>query len=319
MFSPTAILHPTDFSESARSALRHAVHLARHHDATLHIVHVSTDFGEDPIRKAFEARVDAAGFNKAVRAEAKAQLRALLEPLDTDGLTIETMYERGVAPAPVILGYANAHDVDLIVMGTHGRRGVKRFMLGSVAEEIVRHASCSVLTVRGDLDSDPATIRRVLTPVDLSDVTEPLMETAENVAAAFRAHLDVLHVVEPLPFPVPLLGGITIHDLMPDPEDRAQAQLQEIVGPMHDGTVPVDTHVREGRAAMAILNAADELDADLIVIASHDASRLERVMLGGVTARVVRRAECPVLTVRVPEEALPEASSATEDETADAA
>ena len=317
MFQPTTILHPTDFSDAAVAAFRHAAHLARQHDAALHVIHVSTHLGGDPIRDAYDAQVDTEGFRKAIRAAEKAEMRALLGDVDLEGIAVTRVYEDGVAPAPIILEYAAAHDVDLMVMGTHGRRGMKRFMLGSVAEEVVRHAACSVLTVRGEDDRGPDTIDRVLAPVDLAEMTEPLLHTSHEVAQSFDAQLDILHVVEPLPFPVPLLGGVTLHDLLPDPEDRARKQLSTLANALVDDNGPIKTHVTEGHADMAILQAADELDTDLIVIASHDMSRLEQVLLGSVTARVMRRAACPVLIVRLPEQqihaTLQDAEAAAED------
>jgi nucleotide-binding universal stress UspA family protein len=302
MFQPTTILHPTDFSDAARSALPHAVHLARRHDAALHVIHVLTVFGGDPIREAYEAQVDIEGFERALRAAAASEVDALLDTVDTAGLNVTTTYDRGVAAAPVILEHALDRDADLIVMGTHGRRGVKRFMLGSVTEEVARCAPCSVLTVQGDTEHAPSRIDRVLVPVDLSDMTETLLQTAGAVAASFAASLDVLHVVEPLPFSIPMLGGITLNDLLPDPRDRAQEVLDTQVETVARSDVAVRTHVAQGKPDLAILQMAGELDTDLIVIASHDASRVERVFLGSTTSRVVRRSTCPVLIARLPTE-----------------
>lgn len=298
MFDPNVILYPTDFSDGARPALRFALRLARQHDATLHLLYVAPGLGEDPIRGAFEVELDEEAFLERLHNEADRQMDALLDEAGADDVHVERVVRRGIAPGEAIVRYAGDQAVDLVVMGTHGRRGVARALLGSVAAEVVRQAPCSVLTVRND-EPTPSSIGRVLAPVDLSQYTEPLIRTAKDVTASFGASLDVLHVVEPLPFPVPLVGAITLHDLVSDPTDRSEAHLERILDRCGGLPVTVRTHVEEGHAAMTILDVADEIDAGLIVIASHGLSGLERMLLGSVTARIVRRASCPVLTVRV--------------------
>jgi len=227
---------------------------------------------------------------------------------------VRVEHRRGIAPGPVINDYADDHQVDLIVMGTQGRRGVGRFVLGSVAEEVVRQAPCSVMTVRDDdTDTPPPTIDRMLVPVDLSEFTVPLYRAALNVAATYSAQIDVLHVIEPLPFPVPLVGAFTIHDLVPDPTERSTEQLQQLVDTVGHPDASATPHAVEGHAAQTIIQQADELNSDLIMMASHGLSGIEGFLLGSVTARVVRRARCPVFVARVEPEALPEQPPAAED------
>ncbi len=141
------ILHPTDFSDGAAAAFDHALHLARHHEAELHLLHVVPTFGEDTIRGAYEAAIDADAFFQKLWDEAEAQMRALVETHQHRDVPLRHVLARGAAAGPIILDYAEAEAVDVIVMGTHGRRGVKHVLLGSVAEEVVHQALCPVLTV----------------------------------------------------------------------------------------------------------------------------------------------------------------------------
>ncbi len=301
MFTVNTILHPTDFSPCAKGAFAHAVRMARRHDAQLHLLNVAPSLGEDPIRSAYTVGAGEDSVFKEMEDRAQEMMLALIEEGEAEDLDIQRDHDRGIAPGPVINEYAEEHDVDLVVIGTHGRRGMKRFVLGSVAEEVVRQAPCSVMTVRSEEDvvPPPPVIDRVLVPVDLSEYTVPLFRAALNVASTYSAQLDLLHVVEPLPFPAPLVGAVTLHDLVPDPTDQATNQLTHLAATASDDAVNVTSHVEEGHAATVIVEQAKALDSDLIMIASHGLSGLESLLLGSVTARVVRRASCPVLVARV--------------------
>lgn len=145
--SLSRILVPTDFSETADAALAYAKHLATTMGASLHLVHVFSD----PYAIAACAPEVCAAVPPEARARALDEVRErLLERLDA---TEEQRFRgtRGVVrglTAPQIVAYAASQDIDLIVMGTHGRRGVAHLLLGSVAEHVVRIATCPVLTVR---------------------------------------------------------------------------------------------------------------------------------------------------------------------------
>lgn len=318
MFAINTILHPTDFSPCSKGAFAHAVRMARRHDATLHLLNVAPSLGEDPVRSAYELGAGETSIYKEVEDKAQVLMGQLIDEAGAQDMAITTAHDRGIAPAPVVMEYADDHDVDLIVMGTHGRRGVQRFMLGSVTEEVVREASCSVMTVRSEGETVPAppTIDRLLVPVDLSEFTVPLFRAALNMAGTYSASIDLLHVVEPLPFPVPLIGAITIHDLVPDPTERSTDQLNRLATSITHPEVDVTTHVEEGHAAKTVVAQADALDADLIMIASHGLSGFEHFLLGSVTSRVVRRAKCPVFVARVEPEEPPADQQAEAPETA---
>jgi nucleotide-binding universal stress UspA family protein len=139
-------------------------------------------------------------------------------------------------------------------------------------------------------------------PIDFSAFSRPLAQAAVTVARDYTASIDLVHVVEPLPFPVPLMGAVTLHDLVSDPKAEAGRLLERLaegVRPDGGGPPAIETHVMEGHAALTITEAAEARHSDLIVIASHGLTGLERVVLGSVTARVTRRAACPVLVLRV--------------------
>jgi nucleotide-binding universal stress UspA family protein len=144
MISLNTILVPSDFSECSDEAVRYGLELARRFDARLHLLHVV----QDPVTQPYAVDGFSVPLFEAVedwRAQAEARLRAAVPENDRPRVTVASIV---ATPFAEILDYAAAHNVDLIVMGTHGRGGVSHMLLGSIAERIVRRAPCPVLTVR---------------------------------------------------------------------------------------------------------------------------------------------------------------------------
>jgi nucleotide-binding universal stress UspA family protein len=198
----------------------------------------------------------------------------------------------------VILDYADDVEADLIVMGTHGHRGAARFFLGSVAEEVVRHAHCPVLTLRAAEESrslDP--VESILVPVDFSDHSHAAVAQAAELARRWKASIELVHVLEmpPLPAfygPVPDVGSA--QRLLEISNEELAALAASLIPEDVDWTATT----LEGAAATEITRHAKESGADLVVIPSHGRSGLDRLLMGSTTERVLRMAECPVLTLR---------------------
>ena len=208
---------------------------------------------------------------------------------------------RGIAVAPAIVEYAEAEEIDLIVLGTHGRRGLRRFLLGSVAEEVVRTAGCPVVTVPHEDARHTDSIERIVVPFDFSADSVWALETAKELAATYGSRLDVVHAIMP-----PMAAGGVADSPLPsgvwvDIEKKIREDLVQRVESTAGPEVPIETHVLEGRAAGRITKFAEEMGADLIVIGSHGLSGLRRFLLGSVSERVVRSAHCPVLVTRQPD------------------
>ena len=144
MINLKSILVPSDFSECSDEALRYALELARRFDAELHLLHVV----QDPITQPWAAEGFSVPLFEIVdewQKQAMARLKAAVPEADRARVTVVSVV---ATPYAEILDYANAHRIDLIVMGTHGRGGVTHMLLGSIAERVVRRAPCPVLTVR---------------------------------------------------------------------------------------------------------------------------------------------------------------------------
>lgn len=292
MLKITKILYPTDFSDFSNAALPAALRLAEKHGAELHLLHAQVLHADD------EAVIERS-YEELAR-EARADLEVMAEGGEVGAVRLVPVVRRGISAAPAILEYAAEEDVDLIAMGTHGRRGLRRVLLGSVAEEVVRAAGCPVLAVRREEgEAELTDFGRIVVPVDFSGHSKLGVRHAVELAEAFGADLRLVHVLEQVTYPdfyfpvsVPEWNVGTLRG-------EARKRLVELASEFARGTdLEVEVEVRVGRAAAEIVDVAEGVGADLIVIASHGLHGLERVLLGSVAERVIRQAPCSVLTVK---------------------
>ena len=292
------ILYPTDFSGCATQALDHAIFLAKEYDAELHMLNAVTLHADDPANADLHFPDGGELLQRSMELSAE-QMAGLLTDEHRENLRVVEAQVRGFAPGPLILEYAGEHDIDLIVMGTHGRRGPARLFMGSVATEVLRHSECPVLTLR---DTEPPreveAVEKILVPIDFSEHSLAALATGNDLALRYRASLQLLHVVEIQTYPT-LYGPVaTVFDINSvksvslEAMDRAMGQLP--------GTVRADydKYVLGGRAATEIATFANEQGSDMIVISTHGLSGLERLLTGSTTEQVVRAADCPVFTVK---------------------
>lgn len=299
MMNIKRVLFPTDLTPLAEETFAYAGHLAARHGAELHVLHVAP-----PHKEVERAPAD---FLPLVEQEAKGDRFFL--PVEED----PGEYTRRVGSVPVhyhlvhctspvmgILEYADEGDIDLIVMATHGRRGLDRLLDRSVTEAIVRQAHCPTFSIRGDL-APPRPIRRLLVPVDFSDHTRRQVSYAAALAATYDARLDVLHVIEEHTPPDEYGPEVREYATAMQGEsvqERIRQALRDLVEEAPDLERAFHVHVTMGHPATEIVRVATEKEIDLLVMATHGHTALERFLIGSVTERVVRTASCPVFTVR---------------------
>ena len=280
----TAILHPTDFSDSASHALHLAVHLATFSDAVLHIFHATTLHGEhlDADAGELEAYADTA--------------RGLMDQ-DQPGATakVTVSHGRSVLPFDGIMEAVRDREPDLIVLGTHGHSRFSRLLMGSTAEKVLRHSPYSVLTVRAGVPiPDDGRFRKIIVPVDFSEWASRGFEGARLVRADDQSILYLVHVVEPAP-PMYLAGNISSHfDLDPDLKSRIEANLRTWSGDIPGSRIIIT----EGNPALDVTRLSKELEVDLIVASTKGLTGAEHLLVGSVTERICRFASVPVLAVR---------------------
>lgn len=298
MLSIDNILVARDYSSVSDRALASALGLAARTGATLHVLHA----------KVLHAMEDS-GQDGPTPSDGIDRLREALRdardvsPKALDAVSVVGETRRDVAPAPAILQYASEEGIDLIALGTHGRRGTSRILLGSVAEEVVRRADQPVLTVRGEDEEEqsplPDPIERILVPIDFSEYSREALAHAKEGAALYGAQIDVLHVIEETLHPAFYVGGVrSIYDAQPNIEEKARTQMETFVDETPGPDVETTLHVGPGKAASTISEVADEQEVDLVAMSTHGRTGMERFFLGSVAEKVVRHVRCPVLTVK---------------------
>jgi nucleotide-binding universal stress UspA family protein len=281
------ILCPVDFSDASRHAIQYAIALARQHGSVLTVLHVPSREHADLPWLAAEAAV-------------------LFEGATKTGIDVEVLIEHG-QPAHQILTRAAALPADVIVMGTHGAGGFEHLMLGSVAEKVVRKATCPVFTVPPHAPFVPDTVfRKIVCGVDFSDWSLGALDQACSLAEESGGSVAAVHVIE-WPWhepPVPNLEGLppeqaaALLEYRRYQEKMAMCRLDAVKDDVGAGRCRIDTRVAHGRPYAELLCAVERERADLVAMGVHGRSALDVFFFGSTTHQIVRRAPCPVLTLR---------------------
>jgi nucleotide-binding universal stress UspA family protein len=305
MISIKHVLCPIDFSEFSRHAFDRAVSVARSHGADVTVLHVLPVASPVPALPYGPEGPGPFGFEAIDRDRTLAELPRFLRP---EGANVRIRYEVIDAPSVhrEILLQIPRQSADIVVMGTHGRSGFDRFVLGSVAEKTLRMARVPVLIVPPhDPDVLPGgrdPFRRVLCAVDFSQDSIRAMEYAGSFARQAAGRLTVLHVVEPMPAGYdPMVG--TSFDLAGYEqrlEESGKAQLRTFAPDSATAGCDVETMLTRGRPYKEILRIAAERQSDLIVVGVHGRNAFDRLVFGSTTEQIIRRASCPVLAVPAP-------------------
>jgi nucleotide-binding universal stress UspA family protein len=288
------ILCPVDFSEFSAKAYDYACSLARHYEAKLLLAHVVSLVGATyPNAMLPDGAV--ASIYSNLTADAEKRLQEMAQERSSDGLKCEFVVQKGFVPG-TILALAEEHSADLIVMGTHGRRGWDRLMIGSVTESVLRKARCPVLAVRkpahdfiGSQDvHDDIHLRKVLFCTDFSDSSLVALEYALSLAEEYHAELTVLHVLEKFP-------GTQL-------QAKTEQVKHEILRPIPPDALDACTlkaSVRVGKPYQEIIQVAVQDQTDLVVLGVRGRNIVDLAVFGSTTYRVIQLGPCPVLAVHV--------------------
>jgi nucleotide-binding universal stress UspA family protein len=266
------ILVPTDLSDFANRSLRYAAMFRDRLGSAVTVMYA------DEVVMPFDLLEAPIAYYLQRTPETRETLRTRLaaHAQEQIGGTFETKIVEG-PPKEAILEAAQLSRADLIIMGTHGRTGIRRALLGSVAENVVHHAPIPVLTIR---NGSAAAFRRILCPVNFTEAARTALEHAAMLAEQFGAELDVTYVVEQgQPEDVE-----TMFQQWIEPELRARTKFNHIV-------------LRDGNPAERVLALAASSAADLIVIGAQHRRFSDATVIGSTTERITRFARVPVLTV----------------------
>lgn len=302
---PKSVLVPVDGSNFAEHALPYALGIARRTGASLHLalVHVPAELVSPsyPLADAMESR------DAELREHDTAYMEALVERLRPSGVELKPVLLRGRVPT-ALADYVEDEALELVVMTTHGRGGLQRAWLGSTADSLIRNCMIPILLVRPAADtreigpdSDHA-FRRVLAALDGSDTAETALRDAFEIGITEDASLVLAHALQPpvaaaspyLPHTIQLT-----HDEMEARESHMRGYLERMAA--QDWLEGRETEVRvrvDYHPAPAILELAEEEDADLIALGTHGRGGLRRLVLGSVADKVIRGTHRPVLVHR---------------------
>jgi len=297
----TRILLATDFSRWARRAEDYACALACSWRASLTVLSVAEfppGLNPDyPVNQQYLADLLKNASSQLVDLKGRAERR---------GIAVTTRMATGI-PSEEVITAARAEDSDLIVVGTRGKTGLAHVLLGSTAERVIRGAPCPVLAVRTEsadnedegVLSRPVTLERILVPVDFSDCSLDALEYAVVVAQQAKASLMLLHVLEPVSYGLDFtLSHIRTREQV---RESWTKRLEELASSHQHSHVPVESQLRGGLPADSILDSAQTLPCDLIVMGTHGRRGISHTISGSVTEAVLRKARCPVIAVRSPE------------------
>ncbi len=285
------ILVPVDFSEFSDKAVEYAMFIAEGYGADITLLHAVILYQED-----IDEEEQLQAYEKIIQKKEKERTKKLeLHSVAAEkrGIQVNSVLIRGFSAADSMINYISDNNFDLVVMGTHGRTGLEKWILGSVAERMVRLSPIPVLTIHKDFDK--MNIKRILVPVDFSGYSKIAVNQGIAIARGFNAALEFLHVVEMETHPE--FYNISFEPILkanPELEHHVTENMLELTGiPRGEAAYSV----KEGTVYKEIKKYADHHQIDLIVMATRGMSDLEHFLVGSNSERVVRIAPCPVLTI----------------------
>ena len=295
------VMFATDFSYTSEGALPYAAAICRRFGSTLHAAHVFSDASLLMMTGGVDY-VSMGTIYEDAHTEAKEKLERL-------ALSVGTIPHRcHVRHGQVwknLAGIVEEHEIDLIVVGTHGRTGLGKLLLGSVAEDILRHAPCPVLTVGpqvsghaklpplhaggGNVAPVELDLQRIVFATKFAPGAKRVARVAARLAAEFRSRLTLMHVLEEY---VDLASR-------PAPIEDGLRRLQELIPESVALQYPPERLIEFGSASERILQVAEQHEADMIVLGARDIAEIGSTHVPWTTTHhVLAHAPCPVLTVR---------------------
>ncbi|MCP3950933.1 MAG: universal stress protein [Desulfobacterales bacterium] len=292
-----SILCTTDFSDYSNQIVSYGAAIAKEFDARLLICHI--------IDLQFAAIYGTVHFlppDLQIQSveTAQEQIEELMRP---QSVPWEAVVATG-PPADEIARVVQDRAIDLAISATHGRTGLKRFILGSVTERLMRSLTCPLLVVREtppELMPDPARglrFNKILVGCDFSPAANAALEYGVSLAQEFEAELHLIHVLEPQVYSDFLATALDeTHGNTDDIKEQLDRRLTDLITPEVMNWCRVKTVVIEGRPFEAITGYAGERGIDLVVLGVRGHGVVETLFLGSTTDRVIRKSQCPVLSV----------------------
>jgi nucleotide-binding universal stress UspA family protein len=281
------ILCPVDFFPASDAAVNYTAGLAATYGAEVHLLHVISPI----VAGTYEYAIDTTDFMKEIEEQSVDEMNRLAKRLGASNITVEGKVRTGDVYDEIKRAIEDVKP-DLIVMGTHGRRGVERWFMGSTTEKLLRHTPVPLVTISaaGEKSSNAPRFRRILVTTDFSEGTADALAYAFSVAQENQSKVLLLHVLHDVSVDVPgkyresLVSGV-------------EKQLEDLVPAEAKTWCEIGTRVETGIPYQVILQAIQDESADLLVMNIHGKGMLDRALLGSTAERVVRVASCPVMMI----------------------
>ena len=290
------ILVPLDGSPLAERSLPAAISLAQAFSTTkpceLHLLRVVP-----PIMVALEPML----YTETIflgEEEAKSYLAAVAVEYRNSGVPIVSTAETGSA-AETIINYAQEQEINLIVISSHGRSGLSRWVYGSIADKVLRQSCCATLIIREQVEKIAGTFQKILVCLDGSALAEQVLDSALSLAQCSQAEIILLRVVQPANLLFDMETADQVQESVTALEKgEAEAYLNNLLPqlPKIGGSLSVRTLL--GAPADTIIDFAQEQQVDLIAMSSHGRSGISRWVYGSVAEKVMRGAKCATLIMR---------------------
>ena len=289
------IMIPLDGSPLSERPLIPASKLAKASGATLMLLRVqepsSLKFDEELKDQVAQFKDDTA--QKYLKEVAQ---KEILQDVEREVLTVKG------AVAESIIDSAADNDVDLIVMSSHGRSGISRWVYGSIAEKVLRHAPCATIIQHAKADVPMFTSQPVLVTLDGSELAERVLDSACDIALATNSELVLLRVTGMTQLAIDSVDPLVMKQDLDKLEEREHVEAKEYLERVHEKLAPcglsIKTEVLGGPVAETILKYAEDHNADLIAMSSHGRSGVGRWFYGSVAEKVLRGAHSAMLIVR---------------------
>ncbi len=299
------ILFAADFSENSQEAFRVACSLCSETKTRMSVLHVVEPHwvAEEPV---YFGQPAVQYFDSGPEPNGLEALKQRLIDQYTPNHAIDvTYFVKEGEIASEILDLAEQTGSDLIVMGTHGRTGLRWLLAGSVAISVLRRAHCPVLALHAaEVPRRTPDFKVVLHPTDFSESSQAALRVARSLAQDLGSRLVLLHVA---PLEVYVSGMMASEIDVQVYRETLEEMRKRLDGP--DLKYPVETRMSRGDASDEIVRQAEELECGLIVMGTHGRTGLGKLLMGNVAESVLPRAHCPVLVAKVPQAVPTPASS----------
>lgn len=292
------ILCATDFSEDSDRSIHYGTALAQEFGARLYVCHV-IDLSAVTIYGEFQ--IDPVGQQARIKEDAGKRINRMLGDLPIDWKSVISVGQ----PAEEIGRIVEREHIDLVISATRGRSGLKRLILGSVTERLMRTLSCPLLVVHGSgrsTQEDSArilTLDKILIGCDFSSDSALALGYGLSLAQEFESELHLVHVIEPPVYPEFAKAGATATHGIQDHvlSDLLTQKLQKLVPEEVRNWCQLHTVLLEGSPYVELVAYADENSVDMIVLGMRGHGLVKSLLLGSTTDRVIRHTPRPVLTV----------------------